>query len=141
VSETPRGPNYTQDPEGYMSRRERIVKARREGQTLAAIGEAWDISGSRVRQIIMKDLHSRKTKAFKCVRCGIEEEALPTGTTDLMGGTHFAYHTPKGWWSITTRYGMLLFCRDEAVTIKGGEIQERSWRTGWTLSRSVSPRT
>jgi hypothetical protein len=49
-------------------------------------------------------------------------EALPTGTTDLMGGTHYVYTTPKGWWSITTREGMLLFCPDEAVTIVAGEI-------------------
>ena len=74
-------------------------------------------------------MRGKKTKAFKCVRCGAEEEALPTGTevrvfTDLMGGTHFVYHTPKGWWSITTSAGMLLFCRDEAVTIVGGEVQD-----------------
>jgi len=61
-------------------------------------------------------------RTFKCVRCGLEEEALPTGMTDVMGGTHFAYHTPTGWWSITNRYEMLLFCRDEAVTIVGGEV-------------------
>ena len=30
--------------------------------------------------------------------------------------------TSKGWWSITTREGMLLFCADEAVTIVAGEI-------------------
>ena len=66
------------------------------------------------------------SKAFRCVRCGAEEEALPTGMTDILGGTHFAYHTPTGWWSITTREEMLLFCRDEAVTIVGGEVQERS---------------
>ena len=64
-------------------------------------------------------------KTFTCVRCGIKEEALPTGTTDVLGGTHFVYHTPKGWWSITNRYEMLLFCRDEAVTIVGGDVQER----------------
>ena len=63
-------------------------------------------------------------KTFKCVRCGAVEEALPTGMTDVMGGTHFTYHTPKGWWSITNRYEMLLFCADEAVTIKGGEVLE-----------------
>ena len=63
-------------------------------------------------------------KTFRCVRCGVEEEALPTGMTDVMGGTHFVYHTPKGWWSITTSDGMLLFCRDEAVTIVGGEVVE-----------------
>jgi hypothetical protein len=75
-----------------------------------------------VRQIIIQELRSRKPKAFRCVRCGIEEKALPTGTTDLMGGTHFVYHTPKGWWSITNRYEMMLFCPDEAVIIVGGEV-------------------
>ena len=64
-------------------------------------------------------------KAFRCVRCGVEEEALPTGMTDVQGGTHFIYHTPKGWWSITNRYEMQLFCPDEAVTIVGGEVLER----------------
>jgi len=61
-------------------------------------------------------------KTFTCVRCGIEEEALPTGMIDLMGGTHFTYHTPQGWWSIRNRYEMMLFCPDEAVTIVGGEV-------------------
>ena len=61
-------------------------------------------------------------RTFKCVRCGVEEEALPTGTTALDGGTHYVYHTPKGWWSITNRYEMMLFCPDEAVTIEGGEV-------------------
>ena len=122
MQKTPRGPYYTQDPKWYAARRERIVQSRREGQTLKAIGETWGITGDRVRQIIMQELKSRKSKAFRCVRCGAEEEALPTGTTDVMGGTHFVYHTPKGWWSITNRYEMLLFCRDEAVTIKGGEV-------------------
>ena len=125
MQKTPRGPYYTQDPEWYTFRRERIVQARREGQTLAAIGETWSITGERVRQIIIQELRNRKSKVFKCVRCGVEEETLPTGMTDLMGGTHFTYHTPKGWWSITTRKGMQLFCRDEAVTIKGGEVLER----------------
>ena len=124
MKKTPRGPYYTQDPDWYDARRERIVQARREGQTLTAIGNTWGITGSRVRQIIMKELHFHKTKAFRCVRCRIEVEALPTGTTDLMGGTHLTYHTPKGWWNITTREGMQLFCRDEAVTIKGGEVLE-----------------
>ena len=122
MQKTPRGPYYTQDPKWYAARRERIVQSRREGQTLKAIGETWGITGDRVRQIIIQELKRRKSKAFKCVRCGAEEEALPTGTTDVMGGTHFVYHTPKGWWSITNRYEMLLFCRDEAVTIKGGEV-------------------
>jgi len=124
VEKTPRGPYYTQDPEWYDARRERIVQSRREGQTLKAIGETWGITGHRVRQIIIQELRSRKSKAFRCIRCGAEEEALPTGTTDVMGGTHFVYHTPKGWWSITTREGMLLFCRDEAVTIVAGEVLE-----------------
>ena len=61
-------------------------------------------------------------KAFRCVRCGAEEEALPTGTTDVMGGTHFVYHTPPGWWSITTEAGMVTFCAGEDVGIVAGEI-------------------
>ena len=61
-------------------------------------------------------------KTFACTKCGLEEEALPTGIEDVMGGTHYVYTTPLGWWSITTRGGMLLFCRDEAVTIIGGEV-------------------
>jgi hypothetical protein len=64
-------------------------------------------------------------KTFTCVRCGLTEEALPTGMTDLNGGTHYVYHTPKGWWNITTPYEMKLFCPDEAVTIVGGEVLER----------------
>jgi len=124
VQKTPRGPYYTQDPDWYDARRERIVQSRREGQTLKAIGETWGITGHRVRQIIIQELRSRKSKAFRCVRCGAEEEALPTGMTDVKGATHFVYHTPKGWWSITTSDGMLLFCRDEAVTIVGGEVQD-----------------
>ena len=43
----------------YANRRPLILKARREGQTLAAIGNAWGITGSRVRQIIMKELRRR----------------------------------------------------------------------------------
>ena len=122
MEKTPLGPYYTQDPQWYHARRDRIAQARREGQTLAAIGDTWGITDQRVRQIIMQELRSQKSKAFTCVRCGIEEEALPTGTTDLMGGTHFTYHTPKGWWSITTREGMLMFCGNEEVTIMGGEV-------------------
>jgi hypothetical protein len=61
-------------------------------------------------------------RTFKCVRCGVEEEALPTGYTTITGATLFVYKTPEGWWSITMREGMLLFCRDEAVTIVGGEV-------------------
>ena len=123
MQKTPRGPYYTQDPEWYDARRECIVQARREGQTLTAIGDIWSITGQRVRQIIIQELRSRKSKAFRCVRCGVEEEALPTGTTDLMGGTHYVYTTPPRWWSITTSEGMQLFCEDEMVTIEGGEVQ------------------
>ena len=54
-------------------------------------------------------------KTFKCVRCGVEEEALPTGITDVLGGTHFVYTTPLGWWNMTTEVGMVLFCPDEDV--------------------------
>jgi rubredoxin len=61
-------------------------------------------------------------RTFKCVRCGVEEEALPWGMDDFKGGTHFVYFLPEGWWSITTREGMKLFCSDEAVTIVGGEV-------------------
>ena len=61
-------------------------------------------------------------KAFRCVRCEAEEEALPWGMEDFRGGTHYVYSIPDGWWSITTSDGMLLFCRDEAVTIVGGEV-------------------
>ena len=64
-------------------------------------------------------------KAFRCVRCGVEEEALPWGMEDIQGTTQWVYSIPVGWWSITSREGMLLFCRDEAVTIKGGEVLER----------------
>lgn len=63
-------------------------------------------------------------RTFKCVRCGAEEEALPTGMTDVMGGTHFAYHTPAGWWSITTEAGMVMFCPDEVVDVVTSEIIE-----------------
>jgi len=63
-----------------------------------------------------------KPKAFNCVRCGLEEEALPTGMTDINGRTHLFYTTPPGWWSITTREGMQMFCRGEEVTIVGGEV-------------------
>ena len=59
MQKTPRGPYYTQDPEWYDARRERIVQARREGQTLAAIGETWGITGQRVRQIIKEELRRR----------------------------------------------------------------------------------
>ena len=61
-------------------------------------------------------------KTFTCVRCGAEEEALPTGMTDVMGGTHFVYETPPGWWSIATEVGMVLFCPDEDVGIVTAEI-------------------
>jgi len=58
----------------------------------------------------------------QCVRCGVEEEALPTGMADLKGGTHFVYHTPAGWWSIATEAGMLMFCSGEDVGIVTAEI-------------------
>jgi DNA-directed RNA polymerase sigma subunit (sigma70/sigma32) len=45
--------------EEYANRRPLILKARREGQTLAAIGNAWGITGSRVRQIIKEELRRR----------------------------------------------------------------------------------
>ena len=61
-------------------------------------------------------------KAFRCVRCGVEEEALPTGMTDVIGGTYFTYKTPEGWWNITTEAGMVMFCADEVVGIVTGEI-------------------
>ena len=61
-------------------------------------------------------------KAFRCFRCGAEEEALPTGTTDVMGGTHFVYHTPQGWWDITTETGVVMFCSGEDVDVVTGEI-------------------
>ena len=47
----------------YANRRPLILKALREGQTLAAIGNTWGITGDRVRQIIMKELRSQKSKA------------------------------------------------------------------------------
>ena len=61
-------------------------------------------------------------KTFRCVRCGAEEEALPTGMTDVMGGTYFTYKTPEGWWNITTEVGMVTFCADEVVDIVTDEI-------------------
>jgi len=61
-------------------------------------------------------------KTFKCVRCKAEEEALPTGMADLMGGTHYVYTTPAGWWNITTEAGMLMFCSGEDVDIVTAEI-------------------
>jgi hypothetical protein len=67
----------------------------------------------------------RKTprpKMFRCVRCGAEEEALPTGMTDVMSGTHFVYHTPPGWWDITTEAGVVMFCAGEDVDVVTGEI-------------------
>jgi len=65
-----------------------------------------------------------KPKVFTCVRCGSREEVLPTGMTDIDGETHYVYTTPPGWWSITNRYEMLLFCADEAVTIVSGQVLE-----------------
>ena len=40
----------------YANRRPLILKARREGQTLKAIGNTWGITGSRVGQIIKEEL-------------------------------------------------------------------------------------
>ena len=45
--------------EEYANRRPLILKARREGQTLAAIGNTWGITGGRVRQIIKEELRRR----------------------------------------------------------------------------------
>lgn len=45
--------------EEYANRRPLILKARREGQTLAAIGNTWGITGDRVRQIIKEELRRR----------------------------------------------------------------------------------
>jgi hypothetical protein len=50
----PKGPYYTQDPEWFDERRALILKARREGQTLASIGETWGIASERVRQIVKR---------------------------------------------------------------------------------------
>ena len=61
-------------------------------------------------------------RTFTCDFCQIEEEALPWGTKDIQGATQFVYSLPEGWWSISTRGGMKLFCVDEAVTIMGGEV-------------------
>ena len=43
----------------YENRRPLILKARREGQPLAAIGNTWGITGDRVRQIIKEELRRR----------------------------------------------------------------------------------
>jgi DNA-directed RNA polymerase sigma subunit (sigma70/sigma32) len=43
----------------YANRRPLILKARREGQTLTAIGNTWGITGERVRQIIKEELRRR----------------------------------------------------------------------------------
>ena len=64
-------------------------------------------------------------RTFTCDFCQIEEEALPWGTKDIQGATQFVYSLPEGWWSISTRDGMKLFCRYEAVTILGGEVLDR----------------
>jgi len=71
-----------------------------------------------------KDVSIKRStpRTFKCVRCEVEEEALPWGMEDLQGGTHYVYSLPEGWWGISKREGTLLFCRDEAVTIVGGEV-------------------
>jgi hypothetical protein len=67
---------------------------------------------------------SATPRTFKCSRCAIEEEALPSGMDDAKGATHFVYSLPQGWWGITTREGMKLFCPNEAVTIREGEVLE-----------------
>ena len=59
----PRGPYYTQDPEWFDARRDRILKARREGQTFGAIGKTWGITGERVRQIVVKEFKRRRNRA------------------------------------------------------------------------------
>jgi len=66
-------------------------------------------------------------RTLKCDRCQIEEEALPWGMKDMQGATQFVYSLPEGWWSISAREGMLMFCGDEDVTIRGGEVLE-DWR-------------
>jgi hypothetical protein len=52
----PKGLYYTQDPEWFDERRALILKSRREGQTLASIGEIWGISDERVRQLVKLEL-------------------------------------------------------------------------------------
>ena len=79
-------------------------------------------------KIVDVDRKLSNPKMFTCVRCGIQAEALPTGTTDIMGGTHFVYTTPVGWWSITTPYEMKLYCPAESVSIVGGEVLESDYR-------------
>ena len=49
--------------EEYANRRPLILKARREGQTLAAIGKTWGITGERVRQIILEEFKRRRNRA------------------------------------------------------------------------------
>ena len=54
----------------YANRRPLILKARREGQTLTAIGDTWDITGQRVRQIIIQALRRRSMGVnFNCSIC------------------------------------------------------------------------
>ena len=49
--------------EEYANRRPLILKARREGQTFAAIGKAWSITGERVRQIVVEESKRRRNCA------------------------------------------------------------------------------
>jgi len=64
--------------EEYANRRPLILKARREGQTLAAIGATWGITRERVRQIIKAELrrHSRGENTAKGVGNGTVEGRL-----------------------------------------------------------------
>ena len=76
MEKTPRGPYYTQDLEWYAARRRLILKARREGQTLASIGKTWGITRARVNQIITRELSSRPrdpavlSEVVQCEECG-----------------------------------------------------------------------
>jgi hypothetical protein len=62
MQKTPLGSYYVQDREWYDERRALILKARREGQTLKAIGDTWGITASGVSLVISRALKSRKSK-------------------------------------------------------------------------------
>ena len=62
MQKTPQKPYYVQDPEWYDERRALILKARREGQTLKAIGDTWGITAMGVSLVISRALKSRKSK-------------------------------------------------------------------------------